>query len=312
MTQGHRDADDELDLPPSDGAADDATGADTDDDLAALAPDTDPSALDDSVLGDEAVIDDDFGKEESLLEGAEEVGGDTFGDGVEAFSGAGVGADDEPSRVEMDDAAFTDPDSLPAMDGGEEGFEGEDDAGIGALPELDADEEGVADDGAPEVEAEPDLTLPWDDRAFERVTGPLALGNVRALFVEGERVVAHTDDSIVEVSASGAILARRTAAGAPRSAPSKRPLVTGSTAEVTWAGGVLAAVWSEVQSRAWLVRVADAADTISANHSGRIVADVTDDSGELDPAPVATMIVEPSRGWVWVGGAFGLLAYRRR
>jgi hypothetical protein len=305
---GQHDEDD-LTLPPTDGKEGDEVGPDTQDELAPLAPDTDPDALGDSVLGEEGLVDDVFGREESLLEGTEEAGdAGGFGDGVEGFSDAGIGADDEPSRVDVDDAAFTDPDSLPAIDGGEEGFEGEDDAGLGALPDMDADDEGAANDvPVAEIDAEPDLTLPWDDRAFERVAGPLALGAVRTLAVEGEIVVAHTDDSVVEVSAAGAVLARRSTVGPPHRSTPRKPALAGSTAEVTWAGGVLAAIYSEVQGRAWLVRSAEPPED-----KGRIVADVTDDAGELDPAPVEAMVVEPSRGWVWVGGAFGLLAYRRR
>lgn len=307
MTQPAGRDDDDLDLPPSDGAKeeDDALAADTQDELP-LAPDTDPDALDDTVAGEAVPGDDDMvaAEDGSLLDGTDEAADGAFGDGVEGFAEGGL--DDEPSKLEVDDDAFTDPDSLPAMDGGEEGFEGDDEGGLDALPDLDADEEGAGDElHVGEIDQEPDLTLPWDDRAFERACGPIGVGTVRAIWLEGDVVVARTDDSVVEVSAQGAVLARRSAVGPPQT-PSRRPTRAGATAEVTWAGGLLSAVWSEQQSRAWLVRSAGEPE------EARIVADVSDDVGDADPAPVLALAVEPSRGWVWAGGAFGLLAYRRR
>lgn len=298
---------DELDLPPLDGGEGDAPAMVTEDGLSPIESDG-SDALDDSVVGDEGMVEEDFGREESMLDGGEEAGDRGFDADVPCFADAPLGADDEPSTVEVDAIDVGEPDALAAGDAGEEGFAGDEDEGLSTLPDLDADDEGDATDvPLAELSVGPDATLPWDDRAFERMLGPLPLGTVRALSVEGERVLVRTDDEIVELAAAGTVLARRAATAPPPDAPPVARAFAGATAEVTLAGGVLAAIYSAAQGRAWLVRSAG-----PGAQAGRIVADVTDDAGDADPSPVLGLVVEPSRGWVWVGGAFGLLAYRRR
>lgn len=308
---------DELELPPLDGGGDDDRPIVTEDGLSPIAADG-ADALDDAVVGDAGMGEEDFGPEESMLDGGEEAGDRGFDADVPCFADTPLGADDEPSEVEVDSIDAGEPSALVGDDAGEEGFAQGDGEGMSALPDLDQDDEGdAADLPLAEIPIGPDPTLPWDDRAFERVLGPLALGTVRELSVEGERVVARTDGELVELAATGTVLARHFHSALPLGAPPPDApppdappgvrAVAGATAEVTLAGGVLAAIYSQAQGRAWLVRSAG----LGAKER-RIVADVTDDAGDADPAPVLALVVEPSRGWVWVGGEFGLLVYRRK
>jgi hypothetical protein len=133
--------------------------------------------------------------------------------------------------------------------------------------------------------------------------GPLAIGTITHLWLEAGSIVAVKADGIVVFDPSGTIQRQGPRPDSPPDPIKRRvPAIEGATAEASYASGAVAAIHSETQERTWLVR--------TGQGGPRIVADVTDDAGDVDAAPVTALVVEPTRGWVWVGGAFGLLAYR--
>jgi hypothetical protein len=245
----------------------------------------------------------DVGEEQKWLEGSEDAeeiapGDDTSDDA----GGASLLGDEDAPGVEGEDFGLAENDSSVSLDAGEEGFEGEDDVPTGALPDLDADEEGELEDDLG-FEPASETLPPWDDRGWERVIGPLAVGTITHLWLEAGSIAAVVPDAMIILDPGGAIVSRGPRPESPPEPVKRRvPAIEGATAEVSYATGAVAAIHSETQERTWLVR--------TGQGGPRIVADVTDDAGDVDAAPVNALVVEPTRGWVWVGGAFGLLAYR--
>lgn len=295
--------DEDLALPVPDGDDSDLP-LDVDPALAPLP--TGDAGLDDAEQGGslaDLVRELDVGEEAPLLEGSEAAEEIPAGDVLDHEPSASLLGDDDAPGVDGEDFGLGSDAGAPAeVDAGEEGFEDDEPHLTDALPAMDADDDGELEDDLGFEPAAEQLP-PWDDRGWERAAGPLPVGAVTELWLEGGAIAALVDPGgLVVVDPSGAVLRRDTAPAVPPERPRRRaPVLEGATAEVTWGRGAVAALHSEAQERTWLVRVgADGA---------RIVADVTDDAGDQE-GPAAALVVEPTRGWVWVGGRFGLLAYR--
>ena len=298
--------DDELELPAADGEDEDKPVVPED----LTTPDLqgEDGDLDDAEQGgtlDEIQRELDVGEEQKWLEGSEDADDHVAHDDASLHDTGGslLGDEDSPG-VDGEDFGLVEDASTASLDQGEEGFEGEEDAihGDGELPNLDADEEGEIEDDLG-FEPASETLPPWDDRGWEKASGPHRIGAVSRLWLDGGQIVALVETGIIVLEPGGTIVRN---GPPPESVPEivkKRiPAIEGATTEVSYASGAVAAIHSEAQERTWLVR--------TGQGGPRIVADVTDDAGDVDAAPVLALVVEPTRGWVWVGGNFGLLAYR--
>lgn len=296
----------ELELPAVDGENEEKpANPDPDDDTAPVLREDDGEGRDDAEQGGSLVdiaAELDVGEDQKWLEGSEESEHVHHDDSPLEETGVSLLGDEDAPGVEGEDFGLADSEATQ-LDAGEEGFEGEDDLTTPAeLPNLDADEEGEIEDDLG-FEPASETLPPWDDRAWDKVAGPLGVGAVTQLWLEAGNVVALTIDGVVVVDPSGAIVRRaERPVTIPEPIKKRIPAIEGATAEASYASGAVAAIHSETQERTWLVRTGQA--------DPRIVADVTDDAGDVDAAPVSALVVEPTRGWVWVGGIFGLLAYR--
>ncbi len=294
--------DEELELPAADGD-DDEKPAILDDDVPALREDGE--GRDDTEQGGsllEIAAELDVGEDQKWLEGSEESEHVPHDDSPLEEGGGSLLGDEDAPGVDGEDFGLAEHESAAQLDAGEEGFEGEEVTTPGELPDLDADEEAEIEDDLG-FEPASETLPPWDDRGWDKVAGPLDVGAVTHLWLEAGSIVCLTIDGIVVLDPSGAIVRR---AARPEIVPEpikKRiPAIEGATAEASYASGAVAAIHSEAQERTWLVR--------TGQGGPRIVADVTDDAGDVDAAPITALVVEPTRGCVWVGGVFGLLAYR--
>lgn len=295
---------DDLPLPPLDDG----------DEAPQSGPEIDPTLqeeegdlMDDGELGgtaDELVSELQTIGDDDLLEGSEDAGDMAGDDEPPDFSGPSLIGEDEALGVDGEDFGLNDGDAL-ALDAGDEGFEGEEEFDLDDLPDLDADEEGDLDDPLDLPLTQASEAPLWDDRAWDKVTGPLAIGDVEQLWLEGGTIVALVGPEIVVLSPAGTIVRRAPRPDVVPEPPSvrKRPAIADATACVSYANGAVGAVRETVEERTWLLRTSESGP--------RIVADVTDDAGD-ERAHVAAIVVEPTRGCVWVGGNFGLLAYRPR
>lgn len=294
----------DLELPQADGEEDDKPLAPPDADDAPPAVHDDGAGTDDAEQGGSLADiqhELDVGEEQKWLEGSEDAEEIAPGDDENDDESDSLLGDEDAPGVEGEDFGLIEDGSSVSLDAGEEGFEGEEDVPTGALPDLDADEEGELEDDLG-FEPASETLPPWDDRGWEKVFGPLAIGTVTHLWLEGGSIAA-AGDGLVILDPNGVVLQRGPRPESPPEPIKRRvPAIEGATAEVSYATGAVAAIHSETQERTWLVR--------TGQGGPRIVADVTDDAGDVDAAPVRALVVEPTRGFVWVGGAFGLLAYR--
>jgi hypothetical protein len=257
------------------------------------------------------------------------------------------GAHDEeaPLADVLDDDLGREEDGELVRDGGEEGPFGEEEPleepelrTGGASPEAEELGDGVEDglDEEIRVDVGEDALL-WDDRAWQWTLGPVAVGAVSALRAtpEGafvlvargeatEPLLVGPDGRVVPAPAGlpvqeepdlgdfavvGDRLLRRRGAElvAVRGVAGVLRATRGP------GGGVLACVWDEALERVLLVRV-------GAGGDARIVGDLSGDLAAHVEGPLAAdaedvasglrIAFDPARGWVWVGGSFGVAAYR--
>jgi len=295
---GQTELDEEGELPPLDG------------------DESDPEDPDASALLDDEIVDDDDGldplddstgegdpveelaeEERSWLTDAEPAEGLEVGafdalelGGVEAeerVAGAVLDDDDEPG-VEGEDFGLDEGNlAQMALDGGEEGPRGPDEELREAdLPALDADDEGDLDDAILEdVTLEDDAPLPWDASPWERV-----LLDHASHF---DFPPMDADAESYEKTLSRLGLAKMTDLRV--------------TAEGHANGTVLVALVSRIAGRAWLLHV----PASFARGEARIVAEVGGAAFGDDPE-ILSLAWDETRGVAWVGGLFGLLAFRPR
>jgi hypothetical protein len=325
-------------LPPRDGDDEDAhDGTEPPAELVDVADD-DGDPLDDATgEGDPVEPIEVDGQEGGWLDGATEahdvdVGGHDFGDESDALlrdvDEPGVGEEDfglDDSQVRLDDA-------------GEEGFANDDeDLREEDLPRMDADAEHTDDEEIARFwdGGEGEVPLPpWDDRAWERVVAVPDAGTVRAIVVDGADVVAHGVEArriALDSALAPSLGPVAPTAPADRGAPSPSELVAtsggvfslragrvyrekgerwhavegiaGATAITHFDGGLVVAIYSPREDRAWLVRLAD------DDGAARVVAELGGDGDDEGPT-VLCMAWDAGRGIVWAGGAFGAIAFR--
>lgn len=291
---------DDLPLPPLEDG-DEAPLSGGDDSIPAL-PLDEGDAMDDRELGGtaEELVSELQTTHEEGLDGTEDAGDIGEDAAPSDLSGASLIGDDEALGAEGEDFGLSEDELAP--DAGDEGFEGEEEFAFGALPDLDADEEGELDD-ALELPSTSDDSMLWDDRGWEKALRVADIGAVRQLWLEGGDVLALTDQGAVRMTPAGALVARGLRDVLPPERARRRTTIANATAEVSYASGVVGAVRSAIEERTWLLRTTEG--------GARIVADVSDDAGD-EGAEVSAIVVEPTRGCVWVGGSFGLIAYRPR
>jgi hypothetical protein len=235
----------------------------------------------------------------------------------------GVGDEDfglDDSSVGLDDA-------------GEEGFDEDDDElREEDLPRMDADAEHEAEGDLARFwgGAEPEIVAPpWDDRAWERVAQVATVGTVRAIAVSDGTILVYAVDAwhlTLDEAYSVRVEAAREAP-----APSTPDLVAtgagvysirgarlhraegdrwravegieGLTAITAADGGLLGAIHSKRDDRAWIVRIGD-------DENARIVAELGGEEEDTEPK-VTCLAWDPARKIAWVGGAFGAIAFRQ-
>lgn len=325
--------DEPLELPPSDGDTidDDEESASADDVASVPADAADPY---DDATGEDAPL-----EAEVDLDGdeASAVGDDDVGFAVHeqdvpemALSEAALG-DEEPPGVHGEDFGIVDDEKDEVRDAGEEGFDSaEPELRVEDLPQLD---EGGDDELSLEEAIEPQPStaeLRWDDRSFERhalhrlghVVGLRARGGLEVLLADGSAlrsvdrgrtfsVADHVDlddEAVVERGRARALL--REGVGVLRTL-GDGPLVPLESTEGAMAftlledGTVIAAIESE-GDRSQLV-------SVSVEGTCTIVADVSmecDDESQGGSPAVEALVADERAGLVWVGGAFGLLAFQ--
>lgn len=264
--------------------------------------------LDDAAAEDVDVGGHDFHPEEdSLLRDVDEPG---IGD--EDF-------DLDDSSVSLDDA-------------GEEGFDSDhEELREEDLPRMDADSEhGDGEDVARFWGGgEPEMALPpWDDRAWERIAHLPDVGTVRAIALAESDVIASgvlcwrvTLDE--EAKASLERLDEGQAPALPELVATERGVyslrqgrlcraegerwlpvegLAGATAITAADGGLLVALHSEREDRAWIARVGE-------DESARVVAELGGEDEDCDPK-VLCVAWDAARKIAWAGGAFGVIAFR--
>ncbi len=333
------DGDEPLELPPSDGdgAEDDESAPASAEDLDAT-PDEDGDPFDDKTGEDDPVADE--------LEPAPPSSGSALDDDVDGFAAGDhetpemalsetTLGDEEPLGVHGEDFGLDDGTTEEVRDAGEEGFDAvEPELRVEDLPQLD---EGDDDELSVEEATDAPISKPeprWDDRGFERAAHH-AVGHVVGLRVRGGLEVALADGSALRSVDGGktfsaadhveaddeAVVVRGRARALLREGVGvlrtlgDGPLVAlestaGATAFTLLEDGTVIAAVEGDGDRSLLV-------SVSVEGSCSIVADVSvewDDEGDGDTrsGAVEALVADERAGLVWVGGAFGLLAFRRR
>lgn len=290
----HKPDDLDLDLPALDGGDDGGAEASLALDALEEIRSDGGDAFDDAT-GDDAPFDDVAveGAESGWLDGAESAGTLDVGpfDLVVEPEGGGLEDEEVDARRDLDDL-FSEGETLVA-DSGEEGPLAEDEElREEDLPALDADDDGeVADDDVYDRQmlgSEDELR--WDDRAWARASE-------RA---DGSSIDEVDDSGVLAAPGDDPAMRARDAAWR-RLEQTGRAMAAGSLA----AGAVVVAVASPDRTRALLVR-------IQADGQARIIAEVeprgADDDGE---SCVVTFVRwDAARGCLFVGGSFGVEAYR--
>lgn len=291
---------DELDLPALDGEEEDETEA-----LPELldVKEIEGDAFDDAT-GEDAPVD---GSDLSHVEGTSEGGwlvdaenaGNTLDVGpmdvVIEPEGKVLGDDEADTRGGLEDLVSDD--ETVTVDGGEEGpLDEDEELREEDLPALDADEDGdVSDDELYDrgiITSDEDLK--WDDRAWARVSDVGATGPLAALELEPD------DSGILAVPGDDPTQNVRDATW-------KQLDESGRLMAATFVpgGSVVVAVSVPDRSRALIVR-------IQADGEARIIAEVdprrADDDGEA--CTVTFLRWDTTRGCLFVGGNFGVEAYR--
>jgi len=337
LPRTERNEDEPLELPPSDGdnVESDESAPTTDDDLDAIPADAASDPYEDATGEDDPVD-----EELDALDSASALGDDVVGmveqdhEAPEmALSESALG-DDEPPGVQGEDFGLDDRSEGEIRDAGEEGFDAvEPELRVEDLPRLDeGDDEELSVEEA--TESQPSMAeLRWDDRGLARealhpvghVVGlrvraglEIALADGSGLrSVDGGRTFSASDHVDVEDEPvlvrgrSRALL--REGVGILRSL-GDGPLVplestAGATAFTLLEDGTVIAAVEGENERCQLV-------SVSVQGSCTIVADVSmecDDEGGRDTSTTVEALAADERaGLIWAGGAFGLLAFRRR
>ncbi len=308
---------DDLELPPLDGEGDDDPREADEDDAIGDGEDADPY---DDATGDDA----EFAERLNTDDEASALGDDEAGIAGErddastiVFGVSMLGDEDAPGVAGEDFGLIETTDGV--RDAGEEGFDTpEPELRVEDLPRLDdGDEEGLtleeaADDVAPVRE------LRWDDRGFERAFSR-ALGHVVRIRIRGGVEITLDDGSVLRSLDAGAtfsaadhetdddeaILTRgrarallRDGVGILRAIDDGPLTLVESTADATAFtltddGSLIAAIDAPGRSR--LVRIA-------VDGSATIVAE--------EERAIEALAVDTRTGFVWCGGAFGLVAFR--
>jgi hypothetical protein len=334
-TQRHED--EPLELPPSDGdnAPNDESAPEAGDDLDAIPADAANDPYEDATGED-----DPFDAElDASLDSASALDDDVVGmtepdhEAPEMALSETVLGDDEPPGVQGEDFGLDDRSEGEIRDAGEEGFDAvEPELRVEDLPQLDeGDDEELSVEEA--TESQPSMVeLRWDDRGLGRealhpvghVIGlrvraglEIALADGSALrSVDGGRTFSAADHVDVEDEPvlvrgrSRALL--REGVGVLRSL-GDGPLVplestAGATAFTLLEDGTVIAAIEGENDRSQLV-------SVSVQGTCTIVADVSmecDDEAHGGGAAVEALVADERAGLIWAGGAFGLLAFRRR
>lgn len=289
--------DDELDLelPALDGdegPTDLSFGHDVLDEIASDGGDAFDDATGEDAPFDDIAID---GAETGWLDGAEGAGDLDVGTFPLATGDEGKILEDDEADLRHDlDDLFSDDESF-AVDGGEEGPVGDDGELLDDdLPALDADDDGELPD-----EALFDNTLVgyadelnWEDRAWARVSD-----------VVEPSLAEEVEDSGV-FATQGEDPSQRARDAAWRALDETGRVMA---AGLLPGGNIVVAMASFDRSRAWLVRV-------RGDGEARIIAEVDPRSSSGDEDEEACVVTfvrwDAARGWLFVGGSFGVEAYR--
>lgn len=329
--------DEDLHLPPPDGggADDDDPAAEEDEDDDVSVPGDAENPYDDSVGDERAFAEPITVVEEPSALGDDEAGvGDDGGAGVHTTEGESMLGDDEPLGVHGEDFGLEEDPRDREKDSGEEGFaEADEELREEDLPDLDADEDGEGDDVLffEDLPRQPE-GLPWDDRGWD-VAFSGAVGNVTRLrahagieawladgtmlrLTEGAAAFAPADEQEPEPHDDALVVNGRVRAMLRDGSGVLRALGDGPLAPV--AGTMEATAFDIRGGEGEIVAAVPAPDgrvvvvAVSAEGDARVVADVSataDASGE--DVRVATLAAD-AQGRVWVGGAFGVLAFTPR
>lgn len=177
-----------FELPPLDGEADDVEAPELDEDDAIDVDEEAKDLLDDTTGEGDAVpeLEADGGAESAALDGTDDADDlDVGGDEIDEFERENLLDDaDEPGVGDEDFGLEAGGLGGPTGDQGEEGPEGADEElREEDLPRLDADDDGELEDEmfADAWPTEGDGRPPWDDRAWERVSGVPPVGMARSV-----------------------------------------------------------------------------------------------------------------------------------
>lgn len=288
----------DLDLPALDGEGDAPVDVMVPDDLGFLPEDGLGDAFDDATgEGDphESLVVD--GAEVGWLDDSDTAGGLDVGPFDVAIEAEGRVLEDDEADGRTDGLGdLIGTDEVFVADGGEEGpLAADEELREEDLPALDADEDGdVPDelllDRAP---LGSDDELRWDDRAWERVTPSVAPGVTSA---------DDGDDGLLALPGEDP-------SQATRDATWRRLEDTGRAMAAAFvpAGSVVVALSSPDRSRAVLVRV-------RPDGEARIIAEVepraSKDNDEGETCIVNVLRWDAARNCLFVGGSFGVEAYR--